>query len=157
MMKRTGIFFLIIFLVGVVSCGDEAPRQTVPYARVNFRVDPNGADYILKNNIVYKIFTKDEVHPTTDRFGYAGVLVVTDANGGLHAFDLCCPHEDNMRIVVNPDYEEKGYSGKVKCPTCGSVFGTMFGLGNVESGPSTEPLQRYNVIKLQDGSYRVVN
>ncbi len=157
MMKRIDVFFLIIFLVVSVSCGDEAPRQTVPYALVNFRVDPDGADHILKNYLTYKIFTKSEAHSSTDRFGYAGVLVVTDANGGLHAFDLCCPHEDNKQIIINPDYEEKGYNGKVKCTSCGSVFVTMFGIGNVESGPSTEPLQRYNVILLQDGSYRVIN
>ncbi len=153
-MKR--IVFLLILLIGI-SCGNEAPRQTIPFAPVNFRVDPGGADHQLKNEQSYKIFTGNEAHPSSDRFGYAGVLVVTDAKAALHAFDLCCPHEDNKKIVVDPDYEGKGYNGKVKCSSCGSVFVTMFGIGNVESGPSTEPLQRYSVILLQDGSYRVVN
>ncbi|MFA7494105.1 MAG: Rieske 2Fe-2S domain-containing protein [Proteiniphilum sp.] len=155
-MKRIGIFFFISLLI-VLSCGEEETRQTVPYAAVNFRVDPNGADYILRNNLSYKIFTENELHPSTDRFGYAGVLVVTDANGTLHAFDLCCPHEDSKHIIVSPEYDGNGYGGKVKCSVCGSVYVTMFGLGNVESGPSTESLQRYNVIRLQDGSWRVVN
>ncbi|NLX66623.1 MAG: Rieske 2Fe-2S domain-containing protein [Bacteroidales bacterium] len=155
-MKRIGVFFLI-FLLMALSCGEEESRQTVPYAPVNFRVDPNGVDYILRNNLSYKIFTENEAHTTTDRFGYAGVLVVTDANGALYAFDLCCPHEENRNVTVSPEYEGNGYGGKVKCSACGSVYVTMFGLGNVESGPSAESLQRYNVIRLQDGSWRVVN
>ena len=156
-MKRFALTLSVIILL-VSSCGEEAPRQTVPFASVNFRVDPNSYDPILNNPHTYKIFTEEERRLPSDRFGYAGVLVVSDARGDLHAFDLCCPHEDSKRIVVNPEYEESGgYNGKVKCVSCGSVFVTMFGLGSVESGPSTEPLQRYKVLPLQDGSYRVVN
>jgi hypothetical protein len=148
---------VVVFLLIVMSCGEESPRWTVPSAQVNFRVDPDGYDPVLKNPHSYKIFTESERRLPSDRFGYAGVLVVSDATGVLHAFDLCCPHEDSRQAVVVPDYEGKGYNGKVKCASCGSVFVTLFGLGNVESGPSTEPLQRYNVILLQDGSSRVVN
>ncbi|SEA37319.1 Rieske [2Fe-2S] domain-containing protein [Porphyromonadaceae bacterium KH3R12] len=155
---RRMVFVLSVIILLAFSCGDETARQTVPYAPVNFRVDPSGYDAILNNPHSYKIFTEEERRLPSDRFGYAGVLVVSDARGGLHAFDLCCPHEDSKGITVTPDYEEnEGYNGKVKCVLCGSVFVTMFGLGSVESGPSTEPLQRYNVLPLQDGSYRVVN
>ena len=155
-MKRIWFFFLIFFLV-VFSCGKEESRQTVPYAPVNFRVDLTGYDVVLNNPHSYKVFTERERRLPSDRFGYAGVLVVSDAVGGLHAFDLCCPHEDNRNILVDPDYEGKGYNGKVRCPECGSIYVTMFGLGSVESGLSTESLQRYNVIQMQDGSYRVVH
>ena len=156
-MKRVGIILLIIFLM-VISCGEDTSRQTVPFASVNFRVDLNGYDPVLNSPHSYKIFTEEERRLPSDRFGYAGVLVVSDATGILYAFDLCCPHEDSKRVVVAPGYEGNGgYNGKVKCASCGSVFVTMFGLGNVESGPSKEPLQQYNVIPLQDGSYRVVN
>lgn len=155
-MKRTGVALSIIILI-VVSCGDEAPRQTVPFAPVNFSVELNGYDSELKNELSYKIFTEEERRLATDRFGYGGVLVVSDANGGLHAFDLSCPHEDSRQVVVSPGYDGKGYNGKVKCSSCGSVYVTMFGLGNVESGPAAESLQKYNVIQLQDGSYRVTN
>lgn len=155
-MKRVGCVLLIVFLV-VVSCGEETPRQTVPFAPVNFRVDPNGYDPILNNPHSYKIFTEEERRLPSDRFGYAGVLVVSDATGNLHVFDLGCPHEDSRQVVVNPEYDGNGYNGKVKCTSCGSVFVTMFGLGSVESGPSTEPLQRYNIILLPDGSSRVSN
>lgn len=155
-MKRILGAILVVFLV-VVSCGEEAPRQTIPFARVYFRVAPNGYDHILRNPDSYKLFTGESGHPSSEHFGYAGVLVVSDAKGVLHAFDLCCPHEDNRQVKVDPDYEETGYSGKVKCTSCGSVFVTLFGLGNVEEGPSAEPLQKYNVMPLGDGSYRVVN
>lgn len=155
-MKRMGVFFLIILLV-VVSCGEESSRQTVPFAPVNFRVDPSGYDVILKNPLSYKVFTEEERRLPSDRFGFAGVLVISDANGKLYAFDLCCPHEDSRQTIVSPEYEGSGYNGKVKCGSCGSVFVTMFGLGNRESGPSSESLQRYNVLQLQDGSFRVTN
>ncbi|MDR2815574.1 MAG: Rieske 2Fe-2S domain-containing protein [Proteiniphilum sp.] len=151
-MKR----ILLIFLI-VTSCGEETPRRTVPFAPVNFRIDPNGYDIELNSPLSCKVFTEKGRRLDTDRFGYAGVLAVSDATGILYAFDLCCPHEDNRLVTVVPDYEGHGYNGKVKCALCGSVFVTMFGLGNVESGPSAEPLQRYNVILLQDGSYRAVN
>lgn len=148
----------VCFCLTVVSCGDEAPRQTVPFASVYFRVDPRGYDPELRTPHSYKIFTERERRLPSDRFGYGGVLVVSDATGVLHAFDLCCPNEDNRKIVVDPEYgEHGGYSGTVKCASCGSVFVTMFGLGSVDSGPSDEPLQRYNVIPMQDGAYQVVN
>lgn len=155
-MKRVAFTLSLILLI-VVSCGEEAPRQTVPFAAVNFRIDPNGYDIELNSPLSYKIFTEEDRRLDTDRFGYAGVLVVSDANRALHAFDLCCPHEDSKQVVVAPEYEGHGYDGKVKCASCGSVFVTMFGLGSVESGPSTEPLQKYNVVPLQDGSCRVIN
>lgn len=155
-MKRIAAVFLLILLI-VTSCGDETPRQTVPFAQVNFRVDLISYDSELKNPDRYKIFTEEQRRLDTDYFGYGGVLVVSGPSGDLHAFDLCCPHEDNRQVVVVPDYEGSGYIGKVKCPSCGSVFVTMFGLGSVESGPSMEPLQRYNVILLQDRSSRIVN
>ncbi|WP_298649239.1 hypothetical protein [uncultured Proteiniphilum sp.] len=155
-MKRVATTFSLIILI-LVSCGEEASRQTVPFAAVNFRVDLSGYDRVLNSPHSYKIFTEDERRLPSDRFGYAGVLVISDATGILHAFDLCCPHEDSKQAVVVPGYAGEGYDGKVKCNSCGSVFVTMFGLGSVEAGPSTETLQRYNVILLQDGSYRIVN
>lgn len=156
-MKRVIYIFTAIFFL-MTSCGDEVPRQTIPYAPVNFRVDLNSYDLTLSSPLSYKEFTDANRRIATDRYGYGGVLVVTNAQGQLHAFDRCCPHEDKKTHVVAVDYPGNvGYQGKVKCPTCGSVFVTMFGIGNVESGPSLEPLQRYNVIALQDGSFRIVN
>lgn len=155
-MKRAAVVFLLIFLM-VISCGEESLRQTVPFAPANFRVDPGGFDSELANPLSCKIFTEKERRLPTDRFGYAGLLVVSDANGRLHAFDLCCPHEDSRQITVAADYEGNGYNGQVKCNACGSVFETMFGHGNVVSGPATERLQQYPVTMLNDGSYRLLN
>lgn len=160
-------FVLELFAGGVIfglglfgSCSEETALQTIPYAPVNFSIDPQGFDHELNDMNAYKVFTVKSHLPllSSDRFGFGGVLVVTDANGGLHAYDLCCPHEDRKLVVVDPVYEDGAtYNGKARCPSCGSVFVTMFGIGNVESGPSTEPLQRYSVISLQDGSFRIVN
>lgn len=148
---------LLLILLFMLACGDETPRQTIPFAQVYFRVDPVSYDVELKIPNSYKIFTEANRRLVSDRFGFAGVLVVTDAKGSLHAFDICCPFENKKTVVVSPEYDGHGYEGKVKCPSCGSVFVTMFGLGNCESGPSVEYLQRYNVTPLSDGSYRVTN
>lgn len=151
---------ILTFFVALLfsSCGDESPQQTIPYARVSFRIELDGYDNILKNPLSYKVFTEKDRRFQSDSFGIGGILVVSDAGGALHAFDLCCPHEHDRTILVDAEYEGRGiYNGKVKCPSCGSVFVTMFGLGSVESGPSAQPLQRYVVHPLSDGNYRVVN
>ncbi len=153
-MKR---FLLIITLfIFIVTCEDDSPRMTIPYAPVNFTVDLNGYDYTLKEAMSYKIFTEPRLG--TDRLGYAGLLVVGDATGStIYAYDLCCPYEDDKNIRVTPRLD-----GKAQCPECNSLFITMFGysgfgLGTSEEGPSTEPLQSYRVISLQPDVYRITN
>ncbi len=162
MKKNAIILFLILF--AVTACEDEEARPTVPFSPVSFRIDVNGRDYKLKTPLYYLLFTEKDRTLPTDRFGYGGLLVVSDAMASaIYAYDLSCPHEDSKVVQVVPAND-----GKAVCPSCGSVFVTMFGLtngdgsmigfGSVDSGPATEPLQRYWVIPLRDeGSYRITN
>lgn len=144
---------LVLFIVAATSCVDETAPLTVPYALVSFRIDLNGSEYHLKTPLSFMTFTEEDRNLTSDRFGFAGLLVVSDATGNaIYAYDLCCPYEDNKTVKVVP-----GYTGKAVCPNCGSVYITMYGLGSVESGPSMESLQRYSVVPLQSGSYSVRN
>ena len=148
---------IICFLLLLFSCTQEAPRYTVPVAPVHLRVDLHGYDFVLQNALSYKIYTEKERRFDDERFGFAGILVVSDVAGEtLYAYDLCCPYEDRREVTVDPEYEGSGrYNGRVKCPVCGTVFVTMFGQGSVASGPSKEPLQRYSVVPLSDGRFQI--
>ena len=138
-MRRTKALLLFTLLLWMVSCVEEAPRFTVPYARVFFRVDLNGLDYDL-TPFSYKIYLQGR--RAGEATGYGGLLLFRRAEDLLFAYDLCCPHEDDRTVKVSPTSD-----GKAVCPKCGSVFVTIHGLGSVESGPSTEPLQLYQVRK----------
>lgn len=155
---------LVIMLAGLfcfTGCTDETDEFTIPFAPVNFTIDLRSYDHILNNALSYKIFTEKDRRVDSDRFGYAGLLVVTDATGnGIYAYDLCCPYEDDKHIRVEPRDD-----GKAKCPECGSVFVTMYGntsgdimsgFGTPERGPATEALQSYRVMR-QNGVYRITN
>jgi len=135
------------------GCADEVPRQTIPYAPVNVQIDLNGLDHVLRNPLSYKIFTEKDRRTDDERFGYSGILVTSNADGTvLYAYDICCPHEKKREVRVVP-----GDNGTATCPTCGTVFVTLYGLGTPEKGPSTQSLQCYRVISTAPGVYRVVN
>ena len=152
-MKRFLRYTVALILVLALSCIDETPLYTIPYAPVNFRVDLKGLDHELNGALSYKIFTEKEIRTPLDRIGYGGLLLVRDLEAStLYAYDLCCPHEDNKAIVVIPSSD-----GKTACPTCSSVFVTMFGLGSAESGPAREPLQRYHVIPRGNNIFEITN
>ena len=143
--------FFTIVLLSAFSCTNEAPRFTVPYARVYFQIDVNGLDSDL-SFFDYKVFTQGRT--LGEQTGYGGLLVFRTAEGTIFAYDLCCPHEDNREIKVSPTD-----NGKAVCPKCGSVFVTMYGLGTPESGPAKEPLQRYTVRKNlnREGAFVITN
>lgn len=148
---RFSLFWLGLLLF--IGCTDESPRQTIPYAPVNVQIDLNGLDYTLRNPLSYKVFTEKDRRTDEERFGYSGVLVVSDAAGAaLYAYDLCCPHEKKREVRVVPED-----NGTATCPTCGTVFVTLYGLGTPEKGPASRPLQCYRVISTAPGVYRVIN
>lgn len=151
-MSKITKFILLCFFLGV-SCADEAPRFTIPSAPVNFRIDVNGHDHILKNPLMYKTFTEQDRRSEYDRVGFSGLLAVSDATAtGIFVYDLCCPHEAEKHITITP-----ASNGKAICKTCGSTFITIYGQGTPESGPAKKPLQRYHVISQSAGVFVVRN
>lgn len=150
-MRRTALILFWIVLFSAASCVDQAPRFTVPYARVYFEIDLNGRDSDL-SFLDYKVFTHGRT--VTEQTGYGGLLVFRAVEDNVFVYDLCCPYEDSKEVKVKPQK-----NGKAVCPKCGSVFVTMYGLGTPESGPSTEPLQRYTVNrkKHREGVFIVTN
>ncbi|MDD2327558.1 MAG: hypothetical protein PHZ13_04480 [bacterium] len=147
--NRSILFFLLAM---VLSCGEEPYRNSIPFAQVNFLIDLNGPDYVLGNQLEYKILLENDRRRPEDRMGYAGLLVVAGAYGKLYAYDCCCPYEKSREIRVEPDSD-----GYAKCPRCGSLFVTIYGLGSPVRGPATESLQIYRVMPLQEGIFRIIN
>lgn len=151
-MKRPVVVLLLI-LLSAVACVDKTEEFTIPFAPVNFEVHLASYDVELRNALAYKVFTEAERRRNTDRFGFAGLLVVSDVTGNLlFAYDLCCPYEDNKSIKVLPDG-----NGKAECTSCGSVFVTMYGQGSVVKGPASQSLQRYRIIPLYQDIYQIGN
>ncbi|MDD3787979.1 MAG: hypothetical protein PHO94_04705 [Petrimonas sp.] len=145
--------FLSVYVL--FACNEEAFVTTIPYAPVSFKVDLDGLDGGLKGALNVKIFTTDDKRTDFDRFGYAGVFLVRNAtDNDLYAFDLCCPYDAADKTRVEPNT-----SGGAVCPKCGSVYVTLYGRGDVKSGPSQKSLQVYRVIrdKMRENSYYITN
>src|SRR5690554_1398922 len=117
------IYTILTTIFLLLSCEGEIPRNNVPNATVNFRLQLNSYDDILNNNLAYKIFTEKDRRASTDRFGYSGLLVVTGRSvSEIYAYDLCCPYEGNKNIKITPRSD-----GKAECEECGSLFVTIYG------------------------------
>lgn len=132
------------FVFVAVSCGKEESAFTVPYAKVNFEIDLNGIDSDL-GPFKCKVFTKSRA--ANEYVGYGGLLIFMSTDGVMYAYDLCCPYEDDKRVLVQPLN-----NGKAICQKCGSSFILMYGLGTCESGSSKESLQRYQVLPVSHRS-----
>lgn len=164
-MRKFIISFIILFLY-FISCEDQIPHSNIPESPVSFNLMLNSRDNILKNGLAYVIFTERDRRIDSDRFGFGGLLVVTDNTGNsIYAYDLACPYEGKKYIKVIPNDV-----GKVKCNECGSVFITIYGdyipgrgmvgFGSAESGPAAKEkisLKSYNVLPLQYGEFRIFN
>lgn len=151
-MKVEKIFLLFLFFS--LSCVDEAPRQTLPFAPVYFKIDINGADYRLNSALSATVYTNQNRRTPHDRFGFGGLLVVRDAQAStVHVYDAACPHEHDATIQVVPDGK-----GEAVCPMCHSVYVTMYGAGDVKSGVSKSQLQKYCAIpQNRAGEFILIN
>lgn len=155
---------LVLLLFIFFSCDDQIPHNNIPNAPVNFTLMLNSRDNILKNWLAHKTFTEKDRRLDSDRFGYGGLLVVTDNTGSsIFAYDLSCPYEGKKNILVTPKDD-----GKAECEECGSVYTTIYGssipgrgmvgLGNAVYGPAAKEkisLKPYNVMLLHQDEFRV--
>jgi nitrite reductase/ring-hydroxylating ferredoxin subunit len=141
------IFTTVIFFSFLSSCTQEMPALTIPAASVNFKID------LMTDKIDYFNFAVFESPRRAGEYvGYAGLLIFRDQGGQIFAYDLCCPKERSKSVKVVPNSK-----GEAVCPVCGSVYSIWTGFGNVVSGTSTLPLQKYNVLKYSDSAYMIRN
>lgn len=145
-MIRVFQYIVIIAVISLLSaCAkEESQNSTIPARQV--LVDIN---IILENQFQNPFYTKKYYNNTgTVKYaGYAGVLAISNADASwIYAYDLCCPHEAPLINEI-----EVISSLQAQCPKCKSIYQIADGTGKVTSGPSTERLRSYKVMK--DGSF----
>jgi len=148
-MKHISLIFTTVIFFSFLSssCTQEIPALTIPSAPVNFKID------LMTDKIDYFDYAVFESPRRAGEYvGYAGLLIFRNQEGQIFAYDLCCPKERSQTVKVIPNSR-----GEAVCPVCGSVYSIWTGFGNVVSGPSTLPLQKYNVSKYSDSAYTIRN
>lgn len=140
------ILLLLLVFTGL-SCADTIETR-IPYRPVNLELDLTYQDKALNAIQAYKLYTQQNVDQANERTGFGGVLVYHglsgSGTGAFYAFDAACPHEASQSVLVEVD-EAAIYA---ICPTCGSKFELLNGLGNPVEGPCAEEkqaLQQYPV------------
>ena len=146
---------LLLFITCLLTACDPSLTSAIPSAPVNLELRLNFEDSDLVPALAAKSITQKRRQ--VDLLGFGGILVVHgyNSNGALDlfAYDLACPHEVDRNVLVIPDNE-----GKARCPKCGSVYVTMWGMGVPEtSSASKYPLRSYRVRAMGGDVFVVVN
>ncbi|MDH6534135.1 hypothetical protein D0T51_04360 [Parabacteroides sp. 52] len=134
-MKR----FLFLLIIGILLSCSKTIEDPLPYAPVYFNIDLRTWDSDLIGATNYKIFTQARLDKETT--GYSGIFVVCGFDGQQHyAYDLCCPHEAQRSIKVEPTD-----AGTAICPQCKTIYETGNGFGNPLEGVSQYRLRKLNI------------
>lgn len=139
------IYILLIFLFTFFSCGEEEVRNT-SFAPMLIKVNLNsGRDGALNSPGGYVIYTPASPHAGNEIINLPGILAFrTSIMGnsgkyGLIAYDLRCPNENDVNILITPS----GAELTATCNGCKSVYNLMD--GSVKSGTSKKNLMHYSV------------
>ena len=146
---------ILLFVACFLLACDLPLISPVPSVPVSLEIKLDYYDSDLIPALAAKSFTQPRL--AVDRLGFGGVLVVHgySSNGApdYFAYDLACPHEVDRNVIVVPDNE-----GKARCPKCGSVYVTMWGMGIPETqSVSKYPLRPYRVRAKDGNTLLVVN
>lgn len=123
---------------------EEDGNNNVPVKQVEININ-----ILLENQFNNPFHSKRYYNNTNGVIfaGYAGVLAISNVDASwIYAYDLCCPYEApqiNQITVIS--------SLQAQCPKCKSVYQIGDGTGKPTSGPSSQRLRAYRVIK--DGSF----
>lgn len=146
-MKALKYILILNLILCFSSCEKDEEQNVLPVYPVNFKINLNSTDAILRSPGNYKEYVKGS-YPilAIQSLGYGGLIIVNSyldlgTNGlNLFAFDLSCPNEGL------PDIRVKGANdGTAKCEKCGKVYDLMLN-GKVKGESSDLHLQRYRVI-----------
>lgn len=157
--RLTAAFIAFTVLCACHSVNDE--RIPLYPVRISFATVGEWNAYGVGGALDYRIFIKDKREPAgfpyTDmsRTGFGGVLLVSDYNNELHAYDLACPVE--MKATVRIEVDTQEHVGR--CPVCHSTY-DIYRFGNPLSGPAASDgygLRRYNVSMGGGSSYCLIS
>lgn len=160
---RKLLTYLLLTLT-LFSC-DTLDDNRVPLRPVNivFATEANWQIYgKVTGALMYNEFIKDLNEPSyfpwlaSTYTGFSGVLLVCDAFGTPHAYDLCCPVENkqSVRVKISKDDEMLAV-----CPECGSKYNVFSLYGHPVSGPAVNrkyALRPYRVESGLGGNYRTI-
>lgn len=122
---------MILFLaLTIFSCSKEEQQPEIPYAYVNFNLNPNSTQYINLNvvNGWETVFG-----------GYNGILIFRKSVNEFSAFERACPYDP---LVQGAQVQVENSGITCACPICGSKF--IMVDGTPYDGPSHYPLKQYN-------------
>ncbi|MBQ9556372.1 MAG: hypothetical protein IJV05_09115 [Muribaculaceae bacterium] len=128
---------LLLLVLAVAASCDHIDNKAVP----GFAVRIDLGNYALWNTYGvngmgdYRIFNREKGLPANFPYnintytGYGGVLLMMGIDAPL-AYDLACPVEQsqNITLSINADNYE------AVCPSCGSHFNPLTGMGGPVSG-----------------------
>lgn len=139
------INILLIFLFNFFSCGEEEIRNT-GLAPLLIKVNLNsGRDGALNSPGGYVIYTPASPHAGNEIINTPGILafrtsiIGNSGKYGLIAYDLRCPNENDVNILISPSGSEL----TATCNSCKTVYNLMN--GSVKSGSSEKILIHYLV------------
>jgi hypothetical protein len=142
--KIRNILIIGLLMLVVSSCGKEEERNVIPVEQVNFKLNLNTVDAVLRTPGNSKEYINGK-HPVLagEYLGYGGLLIVNSFHGTdrpeLLAYDLSCPYEALRPVLVKASDD-----GNAKCSKCGRIYNLME-KGRVISESSDLHLQRYSV------------
>lgn len=134
----TRIFQHFIILTTIIlfsACAKEENRNSpIPYVTVTLNIQTQ-----LENGFNNPFYSKKYANA-----GYAGVLAISNADASwIFAYDLCCPHEaplkNEIQVLSNRLHAQ--------CPKCKTVYNIADGTGKAISGPGSEFLKAYRVMR----------
>ena len=128
---RAFVFFWMILVV-TSSCKKEEQAPEIPYIYVNFRLNPNGTEYI-NLNVVNGWETVSG--------GYNGILIFRKSFDEFSAFERACPNDP---VVPGAQVRVDQSGVTCHCPVCGSKFIMID--GTPYEGPSHFSLKQYNAV-----------
>lgn len=138
-----------ILIIGVLvffasACGKEEERNVIPVEQVNFKLNLNSVDAILRTPGNSKEYVNGKYPVLAGEYlGYGGLLIVNSFYATdrpeLLAYDLSCPYEALRSVLVKASDD-----GNAKCSKCGRIYNLME-KGRVISESSALHLQRYSV------------
>lgn len=137
------LYIIPSVIFGLLSCAkEENINSSIPFALVEIDIQTQ-----IENKFNESYYSK--TYTQKGYSGYGGVIAISNADASyIYAFDMCCPYESPDKNIVD---KVKSNPLQVQCPKCGTVYNIANGTGRVESGPGTERLKSYRVIR--DGYY----